>query len=256
MPTHPLDCLEPSDRPLLNLVFDRVDDGMLTEIAVRDYGHDVKVHLAALHQIKAYNIPVPLPWHPGEVLCLTRWSEWDSIAQDSAISTRNHWMRLFACTVLICASLEPENYEYQSEYWNHIEGENSTIIQLIDSALHLGNDASIAAVKFLSWRMQCQIQRALVNEDFGSCPCYAVALLLLCISLDRREPEVVSFLISMAYCNSEYISISREIDGQLLYKWRDQIDRILLNPITASYVQSHPDLQKLAMELIGSSGKK
>jgi hypothetical protein len=38
MSTHPLDCLEPSDRPLLDLVFDRVDDSMLLEMARADYG--------------------------------------------------------------------------------------------------------------------------------------------------------------------------------------------------------------------------
>jgi hypothetical protein len=256
MSTHPLDCLEPSDRPLLDLVFDRVDDSMLAEIATYDYGDDIKIHLEALHQIRANNIPIPLQWHPGEVLCLTGWKEWNSIEQDGAISTRNHWMRLFACAVLIWASLEPENYEGGEENWNHIEGEDSTIIQLVDSALHLGDDVSISSLRFLGWRMQCQIQRASIHEDFGNCPCYAVAMLLLCVSLDRCNPEIVSFLISMAYCNSEYIPISREIDCQLSQKWRDKIDRILLAPTASDYARSHPDLQSLGLELMGSSGKK
>jgi hypothetical protein len=273
MLTHPLDCLQPADRPLLDLIFEHVDDSMLLEIARCDYGDDVEIHLAALHQIRANNIPVPIQWHPGEVLCLTRWKEWDSLsAQDGAISTRNHWMRLFACTVLIWASLEPENYEYSGEYWNHIDGENSTIIQLLDSALHLGDDVSLAALKFLCWRMQCQIQRALIDEDFGNCPCYALAMLLLCVSLDRCNSEIVSFLISMAYCNHEYIPISKEIDCQRSQKWRDAIYRILLDPTApdyarlgkahasvqadASQTRSNPELQRLGMELMGHSGKK
>jgi hypothetical protein len=268
MSTHPLDCLEPADRPLLDLIVEHIDDAMLLEIARCDYGDDVEIHLAALHQIRANNIPMPMQWHPREVLELTRWTEWDSLnPQDEKISTRNHWMRLFACTVLIWASLEPENYQNQGEDWYCIDGEDSTIIQFLDSALHLGDDVSIvsiSALKFLGWRMQCQIQRALIDEDFGYCPCYAVAMLLLCVSLDRCNPEIVSFLISMAYCNSEYMPISREIDCQLSQKWRDTIHRILLDPTIpdsdrsgkAHALRSNPDLQRLGMEIMGYSGKK
>ncbi len=264
MSTHPLDSIEPSDRPLLDLLFERVDDSMLTEIAKWDYGNDVEIHLAALHQIRANKIPVPLQWHPGEVLELTRWTEWDSIPQDGAISIRNHWMRLFACTVLIWASLEPENYgdENENKYWNHAEGEDSTIIQFLDSALYLGDDVSIAALKFLGWRMQCQIQRALLDEDFGCCPCYAVAMLLLCISLDRcvgvrtgGSPEVISFLISMAYCNHEYTPISKEIECQRSQQWRDRIYQILLAPTASDYARMNPELQSLGRELMGAASK-
>jgi hypothetical protein len=164
---------------------------------------------------------------------------------------RNHWMRLFACTVLIWASLEPENHQDRGEDWYCIDGEDSTIIQFLDSALHLGDDVSTAALKFLGWRMQCQIQRALIDEDCGYCPCYAVAMLLLCVSLDRCNSEIVIFLISMAYCNSKYIPISREIDCQLSQKWRDKIDRILLDPMASDYARSNPELHNLGMELMG-----
>jgi hypothetical protein len=253
MSTHPLDCLEPSDRSLLDLVFDRVDDAMLAEIAMCDYGHDVEIHLAALRQIRANNISTPIQWHPGEVLELTRWTEWDSLSmQDQTISDRNHWMRLFACTVLIWASLEPENHEYSGADWNHIDGEDSTIIQLIDSALCLGVDVSISAVKFLSWRMQRQIERALIDEDFGCCPCYASAMLLLCVSLDLCNPKVISFLISMAYCNHKYISVFKEINEcQRSQKWRDRIYHILLAPTASNYARTHPELQTLARKLMG-----
>ncbi len=171
--------LDPSDRPLLDLLFQHIDDSMLVEIAHADYGDDVAIHLEALQQIRSGSIPVPLQWHPAEVLCLTRWTEWDSLNTPELISQRNHWMRLFVCTVLIWASLEPEDYEYQNENWDYTDGENSTIIQFIDSALNLGDHVSLAALKFLGWRMQCQIERALIDEDFGNCPCYAVAMLLL-----------------------------------------------------------------------------
>jgi hypothetical protein len=231
MLTHPLDCIEPADRPLLDLTIEHIDDAMLLEIARCDYGDDVEIHLAALHQIRANNIPRPLQWHPGEVLSLTSWTKLNSLkSQDRGISARNHWMRLFACTVLIWASLEPENDEDWNEYWYYIDGEQSRIIQFLDSALYLGDDVPIAALRFLGWRLQSQIQAALIHEDFGNCPCYAVAMLLLCVSLNRCNPEIVSFLISMAYCNNEYRPLSKEIDEcQLSQKWRDTIDRILLD---------------------------
>jgi hypothetical protein len=273
MSTHPLDCLEPSDQPLLNLIVEHIDDAMLLEIARCDYGDDVEIHLAALHQIRAKNIPTPLEWYPGEVLNLTSWTKLNSLkSQDGGISTRSHWMRLFACTVLIWASLEPENDKDPDEYWYYIDGEQSTIIQFLDSALYLGDDVSIAALRFLGWRMQSQIKRALIDEDFGHCPCYAVAMLLLCASLDRGDPEIVSFLISIAYCNHEYIPIFKEInDCQLSQEWRDTIHRIFLDPTAPdntrsgkddavhnnklSPTQSNPELQHLVMELMGSSSK-
>jgi hypothetical protein len=276
MSTNPLQRLEPTDKPLLTLIFDRVDDSMLVEIANADYGDDVDIYLAAFHQIRAKNISRPMQWHPGEVLELTRWTEWDNLhPPDGAISKRNHWMRLFACTVLIWASLEPENYEYNGEYWNHIDGEDSTIIQFIDSAMNLGEETSLAALQFLGWRMQCQMQRALLDEDFGNCPCYAVAMLLWvslvggASSLEHRDPEMVGFLISVAHCNENF-PISREINEcQLSQKWRDTIERILIAPTAPDYARlgkahasvqadtlrtrTNPELQNFGMELIGAA---
>jgi hypothetical protein len=262
MLTNPLQRLEPADNPLLTLIFEHVDDSMLLEIAKADYGNDVESHLAALHQIRANNIPFPMQWHPGEVLELTRWTEWDNLnPPNGEISKRNHWMRLFACTVLIWASLEPENYEYNGEDWNHLGGEDSTIIQLIDSALNLGEEISLATLQFLGWRMQCQMERALLDEDFGNCPCYAVAMLLLWVSLvggasfpEHRDPEIVSFLISVAHGNENF-PISREIDEcQLSQKWRDSIERILLDPTAPDYTRLNPELQNFGLELIGAAG--
>jgi hypothetical protein len=168
-------------------------------------------------------------------------------------------MRLFACTVLIWASLEPENYEDDKGYWYYIEGERSTIIQLFERAINLGNEAAIAALKFLSWRMKCQIQRAAIDEDFGECPCYAMALLLLYVWLFGRasttsnqcNSEMVSFLISVAHCNNEYIPIQREInDCQRQQKWRDTIHQILLDSTASDYARSHQEIQNFAQKLL------
>jgi hypothetical protein len=254
MSNHPLDCLAPTDQPLLDILGDRVDDSMLLEIARCDYGDDVELHLAALHEVKANNISAPMQWYPGEVLCLTRWTELDNLALDKAILDCNHWMRLFACTALIIAALDPEEDEYETEdwsfHWNHVSGINDTMIQLLDSALYLGEDVSMAALQFLGWRMQCHIRQASIDEDFSDCPCYAVAILLLCVSLDRCNDELVRFLISMAYYDRGCWPISREIDGQRTQKWRDTIDRILFAPTAPVAVRENLAIQKLAMELM------
>jgi hypothetical protein len=266
MLTHFLDQFEPSDQPLLDLIFEHVDDSMLFDMAKADYSDDVDLHLAALHQIKAKNIPVPLLWHPAEVLCLTRWTELDNlVTQDGVVRQatrsieRDHWMRLFACTVLIWASLEPENYEDDKGYWYYIEGESSTIIQLFESALNLGNEATIAALKFLSWRMKCQMQRAAIDEDFSECPCYAIAILLLYISLfggasstgNQYDPEMISCLIAVAHCNNEYIPVHREInDCQRNQKWRDKIYQILLNSTASDYARSNQEIQTFVRKLL------
>lgn len=262
IPTSLLEQLEPSDQPLFALIFEHVDDSMLVEIAHADYGEDVDLHLEALQQCRSQNIPIPMPWHPGEVLALTRWTTPEQLkSQGREIEQRGQWMRLFACTVMIWASLEPENYEYSYAHWANLEGEDSTIIQLIDSALSLGDEASVAALKFLSWRMQAQFQRALVDEDedFGNCPCYAVAMLLLYVSIigeaaalePRSNPEIVNWLISIAHCNREYIPVSREINECLRsQKWQDTIHRILLDPTASNYARSNLELQSFGLELI------
>jgi hypothetical protein len=113
--------------------------------------------------------------------------------------------------------------------------------------------------------MQSQLEMALIDEDFGECPCYAIAMLLLCISLDRCDSEIISFLISIAYCNHEYISIFKEInDCQLSQKWRDTIYRILLDPTAPDDTRSigdltwrsNPELQNLGLEIMGDAADR
>jgi hypothetical protein len=55
----------------------------------------------------------------------------------------------------------------------------SSLSCLFESAINIGNEATIAALKFLSWRMRSQMQRAAIHEDFGECPCYAIAILFV-----------------------------------------------------------------------------
>jgi hypothetical protein len=53
--------LAPADEPLLTLIFQHIDDSMLTVISKADFGDSADIHLEALLQIKAGNIPIPMP---------------------------------------------------------------------------------------------------------------------------------------------------------------------------------------------------
>ncbi len=121
---------------------------MLREIAEADYGMDSDAHLQGLLAIKAGQMYVPMKWKPKEVLELTRWTEpEDPSSESGSPATRDHWMRLLSCAILIRAAAEPENDGY-------FNGEGSTIIQLVDSAIKLGEETTVATLQFLRWRME------------------------------------------------------------------------------------------------------
>ena len=212
----PLADLDPAVEPLLQLVCDRVDNSMLQEIAAADYHQDVEAHLAALQEIVGGKIAAPMRWQPKEVLELMRWSEpEDPSFQPGAVGERGHWMRLFCCTVLIRAAAEPENDPYEF-------GQDSTIIQLVDSAIELGRETSIAALSFLCWWMN---YRTLEDWDRHY---VAIAILLMCVSLDLCTPQIANFLISAA--NSDEVPISELFDGCLrAEKWQKIIRKILVD---------------------------
>ncbi len=241
MSTNPLAEFDPIDRPLLDLLFERVDESMLREIADADYGGDVEAHLAGLYRFAVGEIVVPIKWEPYEVLELIRWSEPEDPAwEPGATGERGHWMRLFSCTSLIRAAAEPG----MAGYFN---GEESTVIQLVDSAIELGNDVSSAAIRFLCWRL---IDTALKEWDRTY---FAFAILLLCVSLDRWTAEGSRHLISLARSGKEPISemLRYCTKGE---KWRTLVRRELLDS-TAAHIQSDAELIQLARELIGNSGE-
>jgi hypothetical protein len=136
---------------LMQVLSERIDDGMLQEIASADYKMGYEGHLAALTVIRARDVPKGrMAWEPQEVLELFRWSEFgdnrsgrrDRPAEDF------HIMRAFCCVAILTAYADPENYEY-------FEGNNSTLIQLLDSLEMVGIDAKSYTVPFLAWLLCC-----------------------------------------------------------------------------------------------------
>ncbi|QEG43191.1 hypothetical protein [Roseimaritima ulvae] len=186
MSNHPLDDFKPNCDELLRLVFQHVDASMLQEIAEADYGQDAEEHLEQLRAIKRGKIPAPMRWEPREVLELIRWSEpEDSTWAPGASGQRGHWIRLFACAVLLRADAEPANEGY-------FTGQDSTIVMLVDSAIKLGDRTATAALQFLCWRM---LAGPLYDWDRSH---FAVAILILLVSLGKRDTGTVKFLVEEA----------------------------------------------------------
>jgi len=178
-----LNRFEPTPDELLRLVFGRVDESMLHEIAAADYGQDVDEHLEQLHAIKSGKVLAPMRWEPKEVLELIRWSEpEDPTWSPGSTGDRGHWMRLFSCTVLLRAAADPANEGY-------FTGEDSTIIQLVDSAIKLGVSTPRAALKFLCWCMQ--------SETLGDWDrlYFAIAIQILLVVLNECDSDTTMLLI-------------------------------------------------------------
>ena len=230
--------LEPSKDELLQIVFSRVDDSMLREIAAADYGQDVDEHLKQLLAIKHGKVHVPMRWEPREVLELIRWSEpEDPTWSPGSTGERGHWMRLFACSALLRAAAEPANEGY-------FMGEDSTIIQLVDSGIKLGKKTATATLRFLSWCMQ---QRSPNSYDR---PYFAVAILILLVFLDRCDPE--SEAIAIAATISEHSTHSELIDeSQKAKTWRRLIQGFLMDSKKTSQ-----EIRELAEVLVNGDGEE
>lgn len=188
---------------------------MLREIAAADYGMDADEHLTQLRAIKNGTIPAPMQWEPKEVLELIRWSEpEDPNWSPGSTGRRGHWMRLLACTVLLRAEAEPANEGY-------FTGEDSTVIQLVDSAIKLGDDVSVAALQFLCWCMQ--------SSGFGDWdrPYFAVVIQILLVWLGKCDSETAVQLIAVS--DFEHSSHAEMInDCQKSKAWKNLIHDVLI----------------------------
>jgi hypothetical protein len=159
----------------------RVDDAMLQEIALADYGQQADINLLALRHFRDDGVILSPArhggWHAVEVLELVRWSEPDDPTwKPGRTGIGGHLMRAFCCAVLLRAAAEPQAV-------GHFGGESETVIQLIASALTLGRDAAEGALRLLCWRML-----VLPVEDEDG-PFFATGILLLAAALHRAAAE-------------------------------------------------------------------
>jgi hypothetical protein len=174
---------------ILYYIFQNIDDSMLQQIAEADYGLNVDVHFKALMAIRDGNISKPMEWTPKEVLFLTCWSEPNGSTQIlKATELRDHWIRFLACAILICVDTEAESCE------TFYSDPDYTAIQLVDSALKLGEDTSVTALRLLHWARQ---QHKLEFEG-QECPYFAIAILLLTVRLNQCDRQIEQSLIAAA----------------------------------------------------------
>lgn len=234
-----LNSLNPGWEDLFNMVCHQVDASMLEVIARADYGSSVEEHLAALNAIKAGKEPSPLEWEPKEVLELTRWSEPEyAITKSECRGARGHWMRLFSCAILIRAAAPLEDEDY-------FLGEEDTIIQLVDSALALGPDASRAALRFLCWRLRYRSP----DEYDWKRPYYAVAVLLLLSYLETSNAKIIKYLLTAS--KSDEMEPFQFFDNcSCAYKWVDMTSRLLIESAT-----SPSELRRFGQALLGRDGQ-
>ena len=142
--------------PSVDLLLDRVrrktDDAMLTEIARADYGLEADEIMAVLRTIRDVGVaPIPLPWMLREVLTLTHYSNPDAPNappfEPGPTGLRGHQARLFACVVLLRAVAElPQEVRA-------VIDTDSVLAQCLVSANVLGEEMSVAAACYLTWRM-------------------------------------------------------------------------------------------------------
>jgi hypothetical protein len=141
VPTWVMDRFPPDHRAAVDHLRRQVDEGMLREIAEADYAQDTEEHLAALKPIwSGGELGEMDSWFPREVLELIRWSEpehkdWNP----GATGVHGHQMRAFCCAILLATP--------------NFEPEKETLIQMLDSVLVLGEDATEAVGRFLTWKI-------------------------------------------------------------------------------------------------------
>lgn len=193
MTSNQLEQFSPCEDSLLQLAITKVDSSMLMEIARADYGFDEQKHYSALAGIYRGIIPGPTGWYPQEVLQLTRWSEPGTCSKSNPKAhARDHWMRLFACTVLMKIEATPEAAGY-------VLGEDSNVIQLTESALELGPTVVDKAISFLAWFV--------LEDETHPCRFAATAILLLAIHSRLKNDDAFRWLISVIRGDHE------EVDG-------------------------------------------
>ena len=199
-----------------------VHDGLLRAIAEADYGMNVEEHLAALRQIHAGQIPVPIKWEPREVLELVRWSQPDGPngrGEGKDAGRDGHLQRAFACTALLLIAAEPENSG------RLMGSEKDSIIQLIGSVLALDLKLQRPALRLLSERI--------LTLDLGDAelPFFALGILLLAAMLPHIEPEHLGKL------GEWVLAEEARLREELMHAWRPPTEQWLFGLVSHNNYQ-------------------
>lgn len=219
----------PPDRRAATECFRRwIDESMIREIAEADYKRDVDEHLSALVPVwQGEEWDELSRWYPQEVLELIRWSEpevedW----KPGAVGLRGHRMRAFSCAVLLATS-------------NH-EGDKETLIQLLESALVMGDESMSALAGFLLWRIP-RIGRG-DDRPFFVLALIAIARFKLPDLTEAREEELAQWLAAEEADERNYLAGFRADHGKSPWlfglsfsEMRNEKWEALLNRLSAGY---------------------
>ncbi len=214
--------LHPDRKKLLQLLSSVITEEGLLSIANADYGYEAEENLIILQSIKkTLIIPTSDTWS-YEVLALTRWSNPPIDSQTEEIKNE-HIERAFCCTILLIAETFPNNYFMEQE------GNNQTLIQLIESSNYLGSSFQQSLVSFLAWKIDLFNT---FDDDHIDDPFFLLGLIYQLLKTsypisDSNLKELVLFLFDTI--NSfDLFEISNETDHWLLnttyftqrhYKW-------------------------------------
>lgn len=184
LPEIVLKLFPPAKTLLLDQVRKQVDDQMLHDISMADYGCDADKALSALLPIRDRGeISPELGWHPLEVLELTCWRQIPvseaGVPEEVQAIERAHLNRLFACSVLLLASCDPE--------CSHENISLETILAIaLESASFLGDSMNQAMAQFLSWQFSILGEGA-EGPEFGFSPLTCAVGILLCAIQQQKN---------------------------------------------------------------------
>jgi hypothetical protein len=144
IPSRLAEAFPPSATALLDFTRRLIDDELLREIAVADYGCDAAEHFARLLPIRDHGDVANLgSWTPHEVLQLMTYSQpEDPTWKPGLTGLDGHRIRAFCCAALLRA-------EFLEEETN--SSMDVCLAQVIKSCQALGEDAQLAAACFLTW---------------------------------------------------------------------------------------------------------
>jgi len=151
----------PSECALVEWLKTQVTLTMLEEISTNDYGQTTAEHLAGIQAQLTANPPMGLlPWCPGEVLQLERWTEPDQPYREQPPSReRGHLKRLLACVILLRNGAYVSGEYGLSEEDFFLQTSAASLVQLTRSALALGTPER--ALGFMLWLFDAQPHPAL-----------------------------------------------------------------------------------------------
>ena len=225
---------------------------MLREIAEADYGWKAIECDALLTPIWATGRLPPMDFNLLEVLHLIRWSEPEDPAwTPGGHGSRGHWMRLFACTVLL---------RLAAVYQDTAGSECDTVAQLVASAIALGEPVARASAGLLAWRFLTYPGE---SED-AAFLAFGILLLTVCTRQEEGrgtwlkelanwvEGEEAQAREAMAPCRASMARWDEWLLGLTFsHNLRESVWRHLALRILARPDVPHPPEAREALQLLG-----